>query len=160
MLFHSSTHCPEGFLPPGQAPPDAAQFLPRLYETVPGLAPRPPFPHGTRTSSVPVTLANDGYIFVHRDNHSPPLTPPYEGPFKVLEHGDKTFVLYLGNRQDKVPVDRHKPAFLDLVKPVEPAKQPPRGHPVVPRFCYQTNEIWTSSQTPRKISERFHVTFS
>ena len=72
---------PGDFLPPGQAPLDTAQFLPRLHETVRRLASRTPVPHGTRTLSVPVTLANSGYVFVRRDNHRPPLTQPYEGPF-------------------------------------------------------------------------------
>ena len=89
---------------------------------------RPPVPQGTRTSSAPAKLVNSGYVFVRRDNHRPPLTPPYEGPFKVVEHIGKTFVLDLGNRQDTV--DRLKPAFLDPVKPIEPAKRPPCGRPV------------------------------
>ena len=88
MVYGTPLIVPGDFLPPGQAPPDAAQFLPRLRETVRGLAARPPVPHGTRTSSVPVTLANSGYVFVRRDSHRPSVTPPYEGPFKVLEHGD------------------------------------------------------------------------
>ncbi|KAI0227869.1 hypothetical protein LSAT2_021643 [Lamellibrachia satsuma] len=98
-------------------------------ETVRGLAPRPPVPHGTRPSSVPATLANSSYVFVRRDSHRPPLTPPYEGPYKVLTQGDKTFLLDYGNRQDSVSIDCLKPAFLYPVKPVEAAKRAPRGRP-------------------------------
>ena len=78
---------------------------------------------------MPATLANSSYVFVRRDSHRPPLTPPYEGPYKVLTHDDKTFLLDYGNRQDSVSIDRLKPAFLDPVKPVEAAKRAPRGRP-------------------------------
>ena len=129
MLCGAPLTVPGDFLTRGQETQEAAQFLPRLRETVRGLAPRPPVPHGTRPSSVPATLANSSYVFVRRDGHRPPLTPPYEGPYKVLTHGDKTFLLDYGNRQDSVSIDRLKPAFLDPVKPVEAAKRAPRGRP-------------------------------
>ena len=129
MVYGATRTVPGDFLPRGQETQEAAQFLPRLRETVRGLAPRPPVPHGTRPSSVPATLANSSYVFVRRDSHRPPLTPPYEGPYKVLTLGDKTFVLDNGNRQDSVSIDRLKPAFLDPVKPVEAAKRAPRGRP-------------------------------
>ena len=50
-------------------------------------------------------------MFVRRDSHRPPVTPPFKGPYKVLVHGDKSFVLDLGTRQDSVIIDRRKPAF-------------------------------------------------
>ena len=129
MVYGAPLTVPGDFLPRGQETQEAAQFLPRLRDTVRGLAPRPPVPHGTRPSSVPATLANSYYVFVRRDSHRPPLTPPYEGPYKALTHGDKTFLLDYGNRQDSVSIDRLKPAFLDPVKPVEASKRAPRGRP-------------------------------
>ena len=85
--------------------------------------------HGTRPSSVPTALADSRFVFVRRDSHRPPLTPPYEGPYKVLVHGDKSFVLDYGNRQDRVSIDRLKPAFVDPMTPIEAAKRAPRGRP-------------------------------
>ena len=76
MVYGAKLTVPGDFLQHGQETQEAAQFLPRLRETVRGLAPRPPVPHGTRPSSVPATLANSSYVFVRRDSHRPPLTPP------------------------------------------------------------------------------------
>ena len=129
MVYGAPQTVPGDCLPRGQETQEAAQFLPRLRETVRRLALRPPVPHSTRQSSVPATLANSSYVFVRRDSHRPPFTPPYEEPYMVLTHGDKTFLLDYGNRQDSVSIDRLKPAFLDPVKPVEAAKRAPRGHP-------------------------------
>ena len=99
MVYGAPLTVPGDFLPRGQDTDDVAQFLPRLRETVRKLAPRPPVPHGTRPSSVPTALADSRFVFVRRDSHCPPLTPPYEGPYKVLVHGDKSFVLDYGNRR-------------------------------------------------------------
>ena len=64
-----------------------------------------------------------------RQARQSPLTPPYEGPYKVLVHGDKSFVLDYGTRQDSVSIDRLKPAFVDPMTPIEAAKRAPRGRP-------------------------------
>ena len=98
-------------------------------ETVRKLAPRPPVPHGTKPSSVPTALIDSRFVFVRRDSHRPPLTPPNEGPYKVLVHGDKSFVLDYGTRQYSVSIGRLKPAFVDPMTPIEAAKRAPRGRP-------------------------------
>ena len=48
-------------------------------------------------------------------------------PYKVLVHGDKSFVLDYGTRQDSVSIDRLKPAFVDPMTPIEAANRAPRG---------------------------------
>ena len=49
--------------------------------------------------------------------------------YKVLVHGDKSFVLDYGTRQDSVSIGRLKPAFVDPMTPIEAAKRAPRGRP-------------------------------
>ena len=129
MVYGAPLTVPGDFLPRDQDTDDVAQFLPRLRETVRKLAPRPPVPHGTKPSSVPTALVDSRFVFVRRDSHRPPLTPPYEGPYKVLVHGDKSFVLDYGTRQDSVSIDRLKPVFVDPMTPIEAAKRAPRGRP-------------------------------
>ena len=129
LVYGAPLTVPGDFIPRGQETQEAARFLPRLRERVRDLAPRPSIPHGTRPSSVPSTLAHSAYVFVRRDSHRPPLTPPYEGPYKVLTHGEKSFVLDYGNRHDRVSIDRLKPTHLDSDIPVDAAKRAPRGRP-------------------------------
>ena len=119
MVYGAPLTVSGDFLPRGQDTDDVAHFLPRLRETVRKLAPRPPVPHGTKPSSVPTALADSRFVFVRRDSHRPPVTPPYEGPYKVLVHGDKSFVLDYGTRQESVSIDRLKPAFVDPMTPIE-----------------------------------------
>ena len=35
-------------------------------------------------------------VFVHRNEHKPPLTPAYNGPFKVVQQMDKTVTVEKG----------------------------------------------------------------
>ena len=129
MVYGAPLTVSGDFLPRGQDTDDVTHLLPRLREPVRKLAPHPPVPHGTKPSSVPTALAESRFVFVRRDSHRPPLTPPYESPYKVLVHGDKSFVLDYGTRQDSASIDRLKPAFVDPMTPIEAAKRAPRGRP-------------------------------
>ncbi|KOC60701.1 hypothetical protein WH47_07444 [Habropoda laboriosa] len=68
--------------------------------------------HGTRTSLIFKELASLPYVFLRHDTVKGPLQPSYDGLFKVLQHGDKIFVININGKQTKVSVDRFKPTFV------------------------------------------------
>ncbi|KAJ8402583.1 hypothetical protein AAFF_G00366660 [Aldrovandia affinis] len=78
---------------------------------------------------VPPGLRSAGYVFIRHDAHRGPLQPPYDGPFRVLEHGPKHLVVDIGGRPEHVSVDRVKLAHLDVTQPVDLAIPPRRGRP-------------------------------
>jgi hypothetical protein len=55
------------------------------------------------------------------------MADKYDGPFAVLEKRDKYFVLQVGDRAEKVTVDRLKPHL--GTDPVPPPALPRRGRP-------------------------------
>ncbi|KAJ8394428.1 hypothetical protein AAFF_G00046390 [Aldrovandia affinis] len=59
-------------------------------------APVPTTQHSVPTSQVPPGLRSAGYVFIRHDAHRGPLQPPYDGPFRVLEHGPKHLVVDIG----------------------------------------------------------------
>ncbi len=65
-------------------------------------------------------------VFVRRDGTYTPLGPQYDGPFKVVARGPKTFHLQMGDRIEVVSMDRLKP-FTGSAAP--PAQPPHRGRP-------------------------------
>ena len=65
------------------------------------------------------------YLFVQDDASKPPLSPLYRGPYLVLRHSEKFFVLQIGDKSDSVSVDRLKPVFSSV--PVVPGVPPVRG---------------------------------
>ena len=65
---------------------------------------------------------------MRRGGTTPPLTPPYAGPYKVLESGEKTFLIRIGNREDRVSVDRLKPHLgKEPVQPAAPRRRRPKN---------------------------------
>ncbi|KAJ8391199.1 hypothetical protein AAFF_G00096280 [Aldrovandia affinis] len=69
------------------------------------------------------------YVFIRHNTHRSPLKPPYDGPFRVMETGDKTFIVDVGGKPERITVDRLKPAHQALDQPVVPATAPRRGRP-------------------------------
>ena len=80
-----------------------------------------------RETYLPPQLNSCSFVFVREDAHHPPLTPPYRGPYKVLQRSDKAFKITLtGGREDWVSIDRLKPAYLlsDLDAPTSSFGRP------------------------------------
>ena len=65
-----------------------------------------------RTTFVPPDLHSASHVFVRVDAAKPPLTPPYTGPYKVIQRRQKSFQLQIRNSADWVSIDRLKPAYL------------------------------------------------
>ena len=67
------------------------------------------------------------YVFVRDDASKPPLSLLYRGPYLVLRHSEKFFILQIGDKKDAVSVDRLKPVFSS--NPVVPGLPPVQGRP-------------------------------
>lgn len=96
--------------PPSTLPPD--EFANLLRQYMARLRATPPSYHGPTPEYVPPALATAKFVYLRTDAVTAPLQPPYSGPFRVLHRGDKSFLLDLGSRADRVSVDRLKPAYL------------------------------------------------
>ena len=107
------------------AEPPAASFLENLRRPPTSIPTRPP--NGPpSTSEPPKNLSSAAFVFVRRGAPGPPLSPLYDGPYRVVASGPKFFTLQVGSRQDTVSVDRLKPC---LSAEVTPATPPLRGRP-------------------------------
>ena len=85
--------------------------------------------HGVAPQHMPCELFASPYVFIRRDSHRPPLTPPYEGPYKVLQCGTKSFQIDVGSREEAISMDHLKPAFVDTTLPVQLGHPKRRGKP-------------------------------
>ena len=65
----------------------------------------------TPRQQVPEALKNAEFVFVRHGARRTPLTRPYDGPFRVLEKGEKFFRVKVGTKEQVITVDRLKPAF-------------------------------------------------
>ena len=92
-------------------------------------APRPAFHHTSAVPYLSPSLSAAKHVYIQRDGTKGPLQRPYSGPYAVLTTEDKTFLINIDGRAERISVDRTKPAFFDLFQPVILAKPPPRGRP-------------------------------
>ena len=113
LVYGTTLRIPGEFLTSSSTPDDHQTFLAQLREAMKKLRATAASIHGRRDAHVPKSLENTEFVWVRHDAVSPPLTLPYDGPFKVLERKEKYFVIEKDGRRDSVTVDRLKPAFLD-----------------------------------------------
>jgi len=127
-VFGTPLVLPGQFL--GQPEPPPA-FYDELRQAMAGFQPVKPahnIASGARApTQLPAALLSATYVLVRRDGHVPPLTPLYDGPYKVLQRSLRTFRLQIGNKQDTVSTSRLK-AVQDAPD-VQPAEPPRRGRP-------------------------------
>ena len=65
--------------------------------------------NSTPPSEPPQQLRQATMVYIRRGGQLPPLTPPYDGPYLVLERGPKFFKLQVGDREVNITVDHLKP---------------------------------------------------
>uniref|UniRef100_A0A8C5DEF6 Gypsy retrotransposon integrase-like protein 1 n=1 Tax=Gouania willdenowi TaxID=441366 RepID=A0A8C5DEF6_GOUWI len=133
LVYGQVLRVPGDFIPDTTTPWSAARQRSSLLEVARAFAPVPTSQHCTPVSRVPTNLRSAGFVFVRHDAHRGPLRPPYDGPFKVLRHGDKSMVVDIGGRPETISVDRIKPAHVDVSRALELAQAPRRGRPPAPR---------------------------
>ena len=88
--------------------------------------------HCLPQSYIPKDLMSAKYLFICHDAYRTPLQSLYDGPFHVLEAGPKYFLIEIGTGQDRVSVDRLKPAHVLQDDAVELARPARRGRPPNP----------------------------
>uniref|UniRef100_A0AAV2KZF4 Gypsy retrotransposon integrase-like protein 1 n=1 Tax=Knipowitschia caucasica TaxID=637954 RepID=A0AAV2KZF4_KNICA len=131
LVYSQALRVPGDFIPDATRPWSATEQRSSLREVDTGFAPVPTLQHCSPESWMPAGLRSALFVFVRHDAHRGPLRPPYDGPFKVLQHGDKSLVVDIGGRPETISVDRIKPAHVDISRPLVLAQAPCRGRPPV-----------------------------
>ena len=123
MLYGMPLVVPGDLIPSSNQEPNHRAVIREMREQAAQLAPVPTTKHGNPISSFPPTLKKEKFVFVRKDKHRPPLCRPYEGPFKVLEPGEKYFKVMRQGKTEIISVDRLKSAHLDITaSPIFPSK--------------------------------------
>ena len=111
MVFGKTHRIPGEFFEDSQNPTDKDQLISDLQKNMSLVQPLK-----TRTSKNPNVfrhkdLNTSSHVFIRIDKIRKPLTPVYEGPFKVLQRTDKYFNLEVKGQEKHVSIDRLKPAY-------------------------------------------------
>ncbi|XP_018377617.1 PREDICTED: uncharacterized protein LOC108770484 [Trachymyrmex cornetzi] len=73
--------------------------------------------HCKRKTFIYKDLVTTEAVFVRHDASRTALHPTYNGPYAVLERGDKSFVVRVHGKNVTVSIDRLKPAYIVSDKP-------------------------------------------
>ncbi|CAE1314837.1 unnamed protein product [Acanthosepion pharaonis] len=126
-----------------------------------------PYAQSSPTIHVPQQLQDCEFIFVRNDAVKKPLTPTYQGPFKVLKRSEKHLTIDRGSRTATISIDRVKPAFLEKspreTEPVSthpepsPASTTTQSQPSQPSFQHScslqlTQQLPAASSSPLRRS--------
>jgi hypothetical protein len=100
-VFSSQLILPGQFVDTVGSP--SPSFLEDLQTTMAGRPP-PPTRHNSAQapSNLPEELLLARFVLVCRDGAQPPLSPVYDGPYRVLERSTHFFLLQIGDITDKV----------------------------------------------------------
>ena len=108
MVYESPLTLPGQFL---DAPdPPNQEFIKDIRGRVNLKPPPPPNHHLTVPwpSFVPEDLYKADYVFVRRVGHVLPLSPLYDGPYKVVRRLERSFRLQIGSNTEVTSIDRLK----------------------------------------------------
>ena len=111
LLYGSSLRLPGDMLvrPSSSSAPSPSDFAKNLQAAMLEAAPMPVVHHGVTPPKLCPRLHSASHVFLRVDAVKKPLTPPYEGPFPVLERSAKTFKILRNGKPVTVSVDRLKP---------------------------------------------------
>lgn len=112
LVYGAPLRLPGDLFNPSVTSPQPLQYLQRLQDCIRQL--RPVLPRSSDHSVfVHPDLASATHVFLRRDAVKAPLTPSYDGPYRVLHQTPKSATIILNGREEVVSLDRLKPAYLE-----------------------------------------------
>ena len=114
LVYGTALHIPGEFFETSRSSELAPGFLRDLQEMMRNLQPSQPEYHGSKQTYLPANLGSTGWVYVRQDSHRGPLQRPYTGPFRVIESGEKFFIVEMNGKEEHISVDRLKTAHMDL----------------------------------------------
>ena len=130
LVYGTPLTVPGQFIDPSSNSQPMSASNDPFSSTVKKLSPLPISHHRLSPSAaISQSLRDSQFVFIRQDGHRGPLQRPYEGPFRVVASGEKTFRIMVGSREEIISADRLKPAHVDLTSPVSVARPPRRGRP-------------------------------
>ncbi|XP_064470195.1 uncharacterized protein LOC135384944 [Ornithodoros turicata] len=72
------------------------------------------------------------HVFLRYDAVRKPLSPHYNGPYRVLSRNRKIFTIDIAGQRHVVSLDRLKPAYLEAVAPAPPLALGDDSSPALP----------------------------
>ncbi|GFT68752.1 transposon Ty3-I Gag-Pol polyprotein [Nephila pilipes] len=115
MIYGASIRLPGELLYPNKQKADPAVFVGRLRESTQRLSQPMTRYHGQNTIFMSKDLITCSHVFMRIDSMKNGLRPPYQGPYKIVNHTEKMFRVLRHGKKVSVSVNRLKPAYVPKV---------------------------------------------
>lgn len=112
MVYGTTLRIPSEFFNDIGETTNEAEFVANLRNAMRSLRPRQTSWHGSRNMFIPTELKSCKFVFIRNDSIRPTLSPPYEGPYEVLDRTEKIFKVNVKGRTVSISIDRLKPAYI------------------------------------------------
>ena len=115
MVYGMPLFVPWDFIPSPNQDPDHRAAVRKIREQAAQLDLTSTTKRGNPKSSFAHKLKTAKFVFIRKDKHCPLLSRPYQGPFTIMEPGEKFFkVARHDGKTETISVDRLKTAHLDI----------------------------------------------
>ena len=111
MVYGTTLRIPCEFFGDNSRNTTTTEFATNLRETMRRLHPPQTAWHDKGRVFVHPALSSCRNVFVRNDSIRPSLSPPYDGPYPVLQRAEKYFKINVNGRPVNISVDRLKPAY-------------------------------------------------
>lgn len=114
LVYGTTLRLPGEFFEPTNVVIPHSEYIKDLKTIFDNLKPIASANHNTRRKTfVQKELSICTHVFLRIDAVSPPLTPPYDGPYKVITRKPNTFIINIRGKNQEVAIDRLKVAFIE-----------------------------------------------
>lgn len=152
LLYGETIRIPAALLdPPSTLSPAAntSELLHKLHQHFSNLQLNKPRV-GKQQTFIPTDLSSCSHVFLRVDHVRPSLSPPYTGPYKVLNRNSKTLTIEVTGVQKIISIDRVKPAYLTTDDFNATTSGPTLPVPVSNEFPDDTHSPPTSPPAPQQ----------
>lgn len=111
MVYGQPLRIPGEFFDHHTEQANRSDFVQSLRQVVQHIKPMNNTRHSKQRVFIPSELKTCKAVFVRVDTVKRPLQHPYEGPYEVIERGDKNMVLCIKGKKQRISIDRLKPAY-------------------------------------------------
>ncbi|GFS16800.1 Pol polyprotein [Elysia marginata] len=104
LVYGEPLTVPGEFTPSQALPWSATEFLTAFRAKKQLLKPRPTVHHSKPQTYLPPSLFTAKYVYIRTDTVKTPLQKPYSGPYMVLAPDEKTFLVDMGGRAERISI--------------------------------------------------------
>lgn len=119
LVYGTTIRIPGEFFEESRSNKPQSEILVDLRKSMEAIKPTQTSNHAKATAFVDPNLQSCTHVFVRNDSIRASVTPPYEGPFEVIERKEKFFKINMNNRIVLISIDRLKPAFTWIDEPTD-----------------------------------------